>query len=145
MMNIKQISIFLENKPGALYAMTGVLARNEVDLRALSVAETSDFGIARLIVDDTDRASAVLREAGYVHNITPVLGVAIPDVPGGLNKVLQVLTDAQVNVEYMYAFLGGKDVEHAYMIFRVADNGKAAAALAERDIKTVDQEEMDNL
>ncbi len=144
-MNIKQISIFLENKPGALYAMTGVLARNEVDLRALSVAETSDFGIARLIVDDTDRASAVLREAGYVHNITPVLGVAIPDVPGGLNKVLQVLTDAQVNVEYMYAFLGGKDVEHAYMIFRVADNEKAAAALAERDIKTVDQEEMDNL
>ncbi len=144
-MNIKQISIFLENKPGALYAMTGVLARNEVDLRALSVAETSDFGIARLIVDDTDRASAVLREAGYVHNITPVLGVAIPDVPGGLNKVLQVLTDAQMNVEYMYAFLGGKDVEHAYMIFRVADNEKAAAALAERDIKTVDQEEMDNL
>ena len=144
-MNIKQISIFLENKPGALYAMTGVLARNEVDLRALSVAETSDFGIARLIVDDTDRASAVLREAGYVHNITPVLGVAIPDVPGGLNKVLQVLTDAKVNVEYMYAFLGGKDVEHAYMIFRVADNEKAAAALAERDIKTVDQEEMDNL
>ena len=144
-MNIKQISIFLENKPGALYAMTGVLARNEVDLRALSVAETSDFGIARLIVDDTDRASAVLREAGYVHNITPVLGVAIPDVPGGLNKVLQALTDAQVNVEYMYAFLGGKDVEHAYMIFRVADNEKAAAALAERDIKTVDQEEMDNL
>ena len=74
-----------------------------------------------------------------------MLGVAIPDVPGGLNKVLQVLTDAQVNVEYMYAFLGGKDVEHAYMIFRVADNEKAAAALTERDIKTVDQEEMDNL
>lgn len=144
-MNIKQISVFIENRPGALYAMTGALAQSGVDLRALSMAETSDFGIARLIVDNTDKAAAVLREAGYVHNITPVLGVAIPDVPGGLNKVLQVLTDARVNVEYMYAFLGGKDVEHAYMIFRVADNEKAAAALASRNIKTVDQEEMDNL
>ena len=144
-MNIKQISIFLENKPGALYAMTGVLARNEVDLRALSVAETSDFGIARLIVDDTDRASAVLREAGYVHNITPVLGVAIPDVPGGLNKVLQVLTDAKVNVEYMYAFLGGKGVDHAYMIFRVEDAASASAALAQRGIKVIDQGEIEKL
>lgn len=144
-MNIKQISVFIENRPGALYAMTGALALSGVDLRALSMAETSDFGIARLIVDNTDKAAAVLGEAGYVHNITPVLGVAIPDVPGGLNKVLQVLTDARVNVEYMYAFLGGKDVEHAYMIFRVADNEKAAAALASRNIKTVDQEEMDNL
>ena len=74
-----------------------------------------------------------------------MLGVAIPDVPGGLNKVLQALTDAQVNVEYMYAFLGGKDVEHAYMIFRVADNAAAASALAERGIKVVEQEEMDQL
>ena len=108
-MNIKQISVFVENKPGALYAMTGVLAQNQIDMRALNVAESSDFGVARVIVDDVYKAATVLKEAGYVHNITPVLGVAIPDVPGGLNKVLQVLTDAKVNVEYMYAFLGGKD------------------------------------
>ena len=90
-MNIKQISVFVENKPGALYAMTGVLAQNQIDMRALNVAESSDFGVARVIVDDVYKAATVLKEAGYVHNITPVLGVAIPDVPGGLNKVLQVL------------------------------------------------------
>lgn len=144
-MNIKQISVFLENRPGALHAMTGVLAGSQVDMRALSLAETKDFGIARIIVDDVYKATTVLKDAGYVHSITPVLGVAIPDVPGGLNKVLQVLTDAKVNVEYMYAFLGGKDVAHAYMIFRVEDNEAAAAALAARGIQTVEQEEMDQL
>ena len=142
-MNIKQISVFLENKPGALYAMTGVLAQNQVDMRALSVAETKDFGIVRMIVDDVYKATTVLKEAGYIHSITPVLGVAIPDVPGGLNKVLQVLTDADVNVEYMYAFLGGKKADHAYMVFRVEDNEAATAALAARGIKTVEQDEMD--
>lgn len=144
-MNIKQISAFLENKPGALYAMTGVLAQNQVDLRALSVAETKDFGIVRMIADDVYKATTVLKEAGYIHSITPVLGVAIDDVPGGLNRVLQVLTDAQVNVEYMYAFLGGKKADHAYMVFRVENNEAATAALGARGIKTVEQEEMDTL
>ncbi len=144
-MSIKQISVFLENRPGALYAMTGVLAQNQIDMRAFSLAETSDFGIARIIVDDVYKTTTVLKDAGYVHNVTPVLGVAIPDVPGGLNKVLQALTDAQVNVEYMYAFLGGKDTGHAYMIFRVADNAAAAAALAKRGIQVVEQEEMEQL
>ena len=144
-MNIKQISVFLENKPGSLYGMTSVLAQNKIDMRAFSLAETSDFGIARIIVDDVYKAATVLKDAGYVHSVTPVLGVAIPDTPGGLNKVLQALTDAQVNVEYMYAFLGGKDVDHAYMIFRVADNAAAAAALALRGIQVVKQEEIDKL
>ncbi len=144
-MSVKQISVFLENKPGSLHAMTGVLARNQIDMRAFSLAETSDFGIARVIVDDVYKTATVLREAGFVNNVTPVLGVAIPDVPGGLNKVLQALTDAQVNVEYMYAFLGGKDVDHAYMIFRVEDNASASAALSAQGIKTVEQEEIDKL
>jgi len=143
--SIKQISVFLENKPGALYGMTGVLAQHKIDMRALSLAETSDFGIARIIVDNVYAAATVLKDAGYVHSLTSVLGVAIPDTPGGLNKVLQVLTNAKVNVEYMYAFLGGKDTEHAYMIFRVEDNTAASAALAERGIRVVDQEEMTNL
>ncbi|MEY8419961.1 ACT domain-containing protein [Oscillospiraceae bacterium 44-5] len=142
---IKQISVFLENKPGSLYAMTGVLAQHQIDMRAFSLAETSDFGIARLIVDDVYKTATVLREAGFINKITPVLGVAIPDVPGGLNKVLQVLTDAKVNVEYMYAFLGGKGVDHAYMIFRVEDAASASAALAQRGIKVIDQEEIEKL
>ncbi|MCI8991055.1 MAG: ACT domain-containing protein [Lawsonibacter sp.] len=142
---IKQISVFLENKPGSLYAMTGVLAQHQIDMRAFSLAETSDFGIARLIVDDVYKTATVLREAGFINKITPVLGVAIPDVPGGLNKVLQVLTDAKVNVEYMYAFLGGKGVDHAYMIFRVEDAASASAALAQRGIKVIDQGEIEKL
>ena len=144
-MSIKQISVFLENKPGSLYAMTGVLAQNKIDMRAFSLAETSDFGIARIIVDDVYKASTTLKDAGYVHSISDVLGVAVPDEPGGLSKVLQALTDAKVNVEYMYAFLGGRDVGHAYMIFRVEDNAAAAAALAKRGIQIVEQEEIDKL
>lgn len=144
-MSIKQISVFLENKPGALYGMTGVLARNNVDMRALSLAETKDFGIVRIIVDNVYNATTVLKDAGYIHSVTPVVGVAIPDTPGGLNKVLQVLTDARVNVEYMYAFLGGKDVDHAYMIFRVANENAATAALANEGIKVVEQEEIEAL
>ena len=141
-MNIKQISVFLENKPGSLNAMTHVLAENKVDMRALSLAETKDFGIARLIVDDLYKATTVLKDANYIHSITPVIGVAIPDEPGGLNKVLDALTEGQVNVEYMYAFLGGKNSNHAYMIFRVQDDKAAAAALAAKKIKVVEQEEI---
>ena len=141
-MSIKQISVFVENKPGALYAHTAVLAQGQIDMRALSLAETKDFGIVRLIVNDLYKATTLLKDAGYVHSLTPVVGVAIPDVPGGLNRVLQVLTDARVNVEYMYAFLGGKDVDHAYMIFRVADDKAAEAALASRGIQTLTQEQI---
>ena len=144
-MSVKQISVFLENRPGALFAMTSVLAQNQIDMRAFSLAETSDFGIARIIVDDVYKTSTVLKDAGYVHNVTPVLGVAVPDVPGGLNSVLQALADAGVNVEYMYAFLGGKRGQSAYMIFRVADNAKAAAALAAKGIKQVETDELSNL
>lgn len=144
-MSIKQISVFLENKPGTLLAMTGVLAQHEIDMRALNVAETKDFGIARLIVDDVLQATTVLRDAGYIHSLTPVLGVAVPDEPGGLSRVLTILDEAQINVEYLYAFLGGKDTDSAYMIFRVQDEKKAAAALSAKGIRLVDQEEMSQL
>lgn len=144
-MSLKQISVFLENKPGTLHTMTTALAQNGVDMRALSLAETKDFGIVRLIVNDLYKTTTLLKDAGYVHSLTPVVGVAIPDVPGGLNRVLQVLTDAKVNVEYMYAFLGGKDVDHAYMIFRVADDKAAETALASRGIQVLDQEQVERL
>jgi len=141
-MSIKQISVFLENKPGTMLEMTSVLAEKNVDMRALSLAETSEFGIVRLIVDNVYEASTVLKDSGFIHNVTPVLGVCIPDEPGGLNTVLHVLADAKVNVEYMYAFLGGQTVDHAYMIFRVQERKEAAAALRAAGIRLVDQDEI---
>jgi len=144
-MIIKQISVFLENVPGALCAMTDVLAQHNIDMRALSLAEAKDFGIARIIVDNLYEAATVLKDAGYVHTVTPVVGVAIPDTPGGLNKVLKVLTEAEVNVEYMYAFLGGKSSEHAYMIFRVDDAVNATAVLRAKGIEALEQEDIARL
>ena len=143
-MSVKQLSVFLENKPGALKALTAALAESGIDMRAFSLAETSDFGIARVIVDDVDKTAAVLREAGFVHSVTPVIGVALSDTPGGLDSILQVLADAQVNIEYMYAFLGGRE-NAAYMIFRVADDTKASAALTAKGIRLVEPDEMANL
>ena len=144
-MSLKQISVFLENKPGTLLSMTGLLAKNHIDMRALSIAETKDFGIVRMIVDDVYDTATVLKDAGFVHSLTPVLGVMIPDEPGGLNQVLQVLNEAAVNVEYMYAFLGGADADHAYMIFRVQDGAAAAAALSAHGIHLVAQDEVAGL
>ncbi|MCH5325491.1 MAG: acetolactate synthase [Eubacterium sp.] len=144
-MTIKQLSIFVENKPGAMYSMTKVLSDNGVNMKALSMAETKDFGIVRIIVDDLYKATTILKEAEYVHTLTPVLAVAIPDTPGGLNKVLEVLYEANTTVEYMYAFLGGKSTDSAYMIFRVADTAAAAAALSVQGIKTVCQDEIAKL
>ena len=144
-MSLKQISVFVENKPGKMQHLTQVLADHNVDMRALSLAETSDFGIVRIIVDDVYAASTMLKDEGFIHNVTKVLGVAIPDEPGGLNNVLAILRDAEINVEYMYAFLGGKSVDHAYMIFRVEDNKAAVAALAAKGIHCVDHDELAGL
>ena len=108
-MSIRQISVFLENKPGKLNKMTQVLADHNIDMRALSLAETKDFGIARMIVDDVYEATNVLKEADFVASLSPVLAYAIPDEPGGLNNLLNIFTDAGVNIEYMYAFLGSGD------------------------------------
>ncbi len=144
-MSIKQISVFLENKPGTLLEMTDTLANGHIDMRALSLAETSDFGIARIIVDKLDEATELLKNAGYVYSVTPVLGAAIPDSPGGLSQVLRTISAKGVNVEYMYAFLGGKEADHAYLIFRASDVEAAAAALAESGVRVVDQNEISQL
>lgn len=143
-MSIKQISVFVENKPGAMSAMTGVLAENNIDMRALSLAETADFGIVRIIVDNIYSATTVLKDAGYIHSVTDVLGVAIPNVPGGVNKVLGVLEEAGINIEYMYAFLGKKEKNHAYMIFRVQDDAAATKALMENNIRSLNQNDIEN-
>ena len=141
-MSIKQISVFLENKPGKLSDMTALLAANNIDIRALSLAETKDFGIARMIVDDIYEAAAVLRDGDFIANFSPVLAYAVPDEPGGLNKLLNAFNEAKVNIEYMYAFLGSKDTKHAYMIFRVSHTDAAEAALVTKGFDTLTQEEI---
>ncbi|MBR5998004.1 MAG: acetolactate synthase [Deltaproteobacteria bacterium] len=141
-MAIKQISVFLENKPGTLLKMTGVLAENKIDMRALSLAETKDFGIVRIIVDDVYTASTVLKDKNFISILTDVVGVLIPDEPGGLDKVLRVLAGANINVEYMYAFLGGRNLNRACMIFRVGDSRAAESALGAKGIKILSQEEI---
>ena len=141
-MSIKQISVFLENNCGSLDAMTSLLAKNGIDLRALSLAETKDFGIARMIVDDAFAAVNVLQRSDFIAKYTPVLAFAVPDEPGGLSKLLSAFTKAKVNIEYMYAFLGGKDSDHAYMIFRVPDADAAEASLGKMGWKALSQEEI---
>ena len=143
-MSVKQISVFLENRPGSLSHLTKVLGDNGIDMRAFSLAEASDFGIARIIVDDVFATTTILRDAGFVHSISPVLAVALSDTPGGLHQALQALESAQVNIEYMYAFLGGK-ANSAYMIFRVTDEKAASAALKTASVRLVDQEELTDL
>lgn len=140
-MTVKQISVFLENKPAQLSALVKVLNQNQIDMRALSVAETRDFGILRLIVDDTYKAACVLKEAGYVCSITPVLAVAISDEPGALSDILDILGDNGANLEYTYAFITRKK-DLAYMIFRVEDNDKAIDVLTKNDIKLICQDEL---
>lgn len=140
-MSVKQISAFVENRPGQLAKFTEVLNNHGIDMRALSLAETEDFGIVRIITDDSYKTACVLKEEGYIFSITDVIAVEIPDTPGGLYKVLSVLTAEEINVDYMYAFTARKQ-DAAYMIFRVTDNERAATVLKSNGIHMLDQEEM---
>ena len=144
-MSVQQISVFLENKPGTLKKMTGVLAAHGIDMRATSLAETKDFGIARLIVDDALEAVSTLKENDFVASLTPVLAMEIPDEAGGLDKLLDKFTDESVNIEYMYAFPGGRNTDRAVMIFRVADTKAAEARLTSAGVKVLTQEEISNI
>lgn len=127
-MKVKQISVFLENKSGRLVEVSRILASHGVNIRALSIAETADYGVLRLIVNDPDLAQARLREAGFAVSETDVIAVEIPDVPGGLGKALEPLQDASVNVEYLYSFVE-KSGESAIVVFRVEDTDGAIKAL----------------
>lgn len=143
-MTVKQISVFLENKPGKLADFTDILSRNGIDMRALSLAEAEDFGIVRMIVDDIYNASTVLKDEGYVFSITKVLAVEMPDEPGALSKIIRVLGENEVNIEYMYAFTTRKKGS-AYMILRVEDNQSAVEVLQKNGIRPVCQEELGSL
>ena len=138
-MAIRQISVFVENKPGRLTEITGFLAEGGVSIRAFSIADTTDFGILRLIVSDTQKAAEVLKAAGVAVSITEVVGISIPDVTGAFAKVVKVLADAGENVEYAYAFLT-PEAGHAYVIVRVDDNAVATAVLQGNGITVIDED-----
>ncbi|HRT82967.1 MAG TPA: ACT domain-containing protein [Oscillospiraceae bacterium] len=137
-MPIKQISIFVENKPGRLADITAILAKRDIDIRALSIADTTDYGILRLIVSKPDKAVEVIREEGMTVSATNVLGIAIPDEPGGFAKAIAVLADNEISVEYAYAFITPR-VGEAYIILRVADNDVAADVLTKAGIRLIEQ------
>ena len=135
-MTIKQLSVFAENKKGTILYATEALAEAKIDIRAMCVADTRDFGILRLIVDDAEKACDVLKKKDCVVSVTQVIGVAVPDVPGGLSNVLKLLAENDINIEYIYAFItvSGKN---AYVVIRVNDNEKAAMVLMEHNIPLV--------
>ena len=138
-MSVKQISVFLENRPGTLKNMTSVLAENKINIRALSLADTKDFGIVRMLVDDVFEATNVLENAGFITRLNSVLVFAISDEAGGLDALLAKFEAAKINIEYMYAFAGKKN---AYMIFRVNDTKNAEAALRKAGGIPLSAEEM---
>ena len=141
-MRIRQISIFLENKPGQLSTICRALADADINIATLSLADTADFGIVRMIVDDHEKAKAVLAEKGHVANVREVIAVCVPDRPGGMAEVMQVLDQSGANIEYSYAFAFHKG-EKAVLVFRFVDNEKAEAALAEAGYVTLGEQEIE--
>ena len=146
-MFIEQISVFLENHPGALRAMTRLLGRAGLDLLALSVADTQNFGIIRLIISsgDTDNALKLLRDAGYIAKINHVICAEVPDRPLGLCELLSLVEKAELSVEYMYSFLRASKSGEAHMILRLSNGEKAARLFQMHDVKMMSQEEVDAL
>ena len=136
-MTIQQISIFMENKTGCLAEMTAVLADNKINMRALSIAETQDFGILRIIVDEPQKAAQVLQEAQAVYQMTPVLAVVVPDEPGSMAKIVRILAEKDITVEYAYAFIT-RSVDTACLILRVKDAERAGRELKEHGVQTAD-------
>ncbi len=140
-MSIHQISVFLENRAGQLAKITRVLAEKNIDLRAISIAETADYGVLRMIVDDAKRATAILLEQGYILSMTPVVAVAVPDVPGGLAPVLETLAEGEIDIEYMYSLFTHQEGK-AYMVFRISDEETFMALMAAHGMKAASGEEL---
>lgn len=140
-MVINQLSIFVENKRGRLAEITEVLAKNNIDIRALSIADTKDFGILRLIVNNPDNAAAMLKNEGFTVSLTKVICIGIDDKPGGLAKAMLILNDSEISVEYMYAFISRCE-EDAYVILRVEDNDRAISVLTGNGFKVMKSDEI---
>ena len=138
-MYIKQLSVFVENKSGRLAEITSIIAKAGVDIRALSIADTTDFGILRLIVNKPDEAEKALKVAGLVVSINKVIAVGIPDKPGGIAETLAAIADKSVGVEYMYEYVA-RNSDNAYFVMRVADNEKAVNALTEKGFELLTED-----
>ena len=143
-MAIKQLTVFIQNKKGTVASVTDILSQKGINLRALSIAETQDFGILRLIVNDEAAAEAVLAENGYLIRTIDVVGVKIGDEPGKLTAALAVLDKADINVEYLYAFMARTE-KHAYVVLRVEDNDAAEAELAAAGFKMITEADIKKL
>lgn len=143
-MTVKQLSIFLENKPETLATLTDILAKNKINMRALMLADTSDFGIARIITDEPEQAAEILRKEDYVVNVTGVIAIEIPDESGSLNKILKILGENGRNLEYMYGFTG-KKTNSACMIIRCTDVPKAEEILIRQGINTIGHADLKDL
>ncbi len=140
-MSLKQISVFLENRTGQLAEITKLLSENNIDLRAISIAETADYGIARLIVNDSEKASSILLAHGDILSMSPVWAVEVPDRPAGLAELLAILAEAHIDIEYMYSLFTHKD-GYAYMALRVSDEEALNKALSEHNLKIVTMEDL---
>ncbi len=138
-MYIKQLSVFVENKDGRLAEITTIIANAGIDIRALSIADTTDFGILRLVVDKPYDAERALKDAGLTVSLTDVIAIGIPDRPGGFAETIKAVADKEVAVEYMYAFIS-RQHDRAYLIMRVADNEKAISALKAHGCDILDGE-----
>ena len=138
---VKQLSVFLENSKGRLSRMTTLLGESGVDLLALSIADTTDYGILRAIVNDTDKALSVLKEGGYTVNVTEVLAVLVPDVPGGLAQILRLLLETDVSVEYLYSFIH-RSQENALILFKVDNVDEAATVLKAHGVELLNEHEI---
>ena len=139
---IKQISVFIENKKGSLMRITKVIAEAKIDIRALCIADTSDFGILRIIVDDEKKALEVLRSNGYIVSDTEVAAVQMSDKPGALSAILETLYEENVSVEYTYAFLS-KSGSDAFVVIRADDTEKAENILRAQGLHTIEKSEID--
>ena len=143
-MAIKQLTVFVENKKGTVVSVTDILSKNGINLRALSIAETQDFGILRLIVNDEAAAEKVLSDQGYLIKVVNVVGVKIGDEPGKLTEALDVLDKADINVEYLYAFMARTE-KHAYVVLRVEENAAAEKALENAGFCLINEADINKL
>ena len=143
-MAIRQLTVFVENKQGAVVSITDTLSAHNINIRALSIAETQDFGILRLIVNDEETAEKILKDEGYLIKITDVVGVKIGDAPGKLSSALKVLDENKINIEYLYAFMARTE-KHAYVVIRVENNDAAENALRDTGFKIVTEADVNKL
>ncbi len=143
-MKLTQISIFLENKKGRLQEVCSLLSKNEINIRALTVAESENFGVLRIVVDKPQKATSVLKKNGFIANLTDIVAVEVADHPGGLSEVLNILSKHDINVEYMYGFVE-KSSDKAMLVFRFDDTDKAIKVLKDKKVKIVGTSEVGDL